>query len=410
MVTQPSTSRIRYAVAVFALVASACEKSPAAPQNAAPTVSVAFEGGSSCTPRPGAPCTLSVFAIARDPDGDPLRYRWSGCASGDAVRATCTVERSGPVTASLEVSDNHGHAVSASATGEGAALPNSPPLLTVAFAGPSKCIQDGSAPCFLTVQAQASDPDDDPLTYTWSGCATGGSPQATCTVSHVGSVVARLDVSDGHEHTVTATLSGEGIPRPNAPPTVVVTFQGPSACTPLPRKPCTLDVLAEAADPDGDPIRYAWSGCASGTSARATCIVTQPGRVTASVEVSDDHNASGHGVTVGQGSNRPPDVQIGYITLYPSGTIEILGNVSDPDEGFLCGREYCAAVTASGVCASAALQCTCLAGLEASVHRTAPSGICTVTFSLKDSWEEVGTPSISFDVSNPTIWWREPRD
>jgi hypothetical protein len=102
-------------------------------------------------------------------------------------------------------------------------------------------------------------------------------------------------------------------------------------------------------------------------------------------------------------------VQIGYVTLY-SNTIEMLGVVFDPDEGFICERAYSGAATASGGYASPRLECTCLAGLEASVLRTAPSGICTVTFSVKDSWEPVGTPAISFDVSNPTIWWREPRD
>ena len=72
---------------------------------------------------------------------------------------------------------------------------------------------------------------------------------------------------------LTTSLGGDTlkITYASKPPTVVVTFQGPSACTPLPRKPCALDVLAEAADPDGDPIRYAWSGCASGTSPSPVC-------------------------------------------------------------------------------------------------------------------------------------------
>ncbi|HMF58883.1 MAG TPA: hypothetical protein VK595_00845 [Vicinamibacterales bacterium] len=29
------------------------------------------------------------------------------------------------------------------------------------------------------------------------------------------------------------------------------------------------------------------------------------------------------------------------------------------------------------------------------------SGVCTVTFTLKDSWGQIGTPSFSLDVNNP---------
>ena len=106
--------------------------------------------------------------------------------------------------------------------------------------------------------------------------------------------------------------------------------------------------------------------------------------------------------TAATGLNRPPDVQIGYVVLLPSGNaIDLLGNVWDPDEeGETCGRQYCVSAKAEGACRSAFLQCTCLAGLEAEVTRTAPSGICTVTFTLKDSWGQIGTPVYSFDVAN----------
>jgi hypothetical protein len=30
--------------------------------------------------------------------------------------------------------------------------------------------------------------------------------------------------------------------------------------------------------------------------------------------------------------------------------------------------------------------------------------MCTVTFTLKDSWGQVGTPSVTFDVANPKPW------
>jgi hypothetical protein len=316
------------------------------------------------------------------------------------------VERAGPVTARVEVSDTQGHSVTASVTGEGAVIPNSPPAVEVSFVGPSTCIQDGSRPCSLRVRAQATDPDDDPLTYAWSGCASGAAPDATCTVSQIGPVVARVEVSDTHEHTVTATLSGAGVPRPDEPPAVTVQFDGASQCTPLPTQPCTLDVRADVVDAGNQSLRYAWYGCASGTGARATCVVERPGPVSAAVEVSDGNHAPARAQATALGSNRPPDVHVGYVTLFPSGAIEILGNVQDPDEGLLCGRQYCGEATVTGACVNARLECTCLAGLEVFLVRTAASGTCTVTFSLKDSWEQIGTPAISFDVSNPQAWRR----
>jgi hypothetical protein len=258
----------------------------------------------------------------------------------------------------------------------------------------------GSGTCTLTVVAQASDPDGDPLRYVWSGCASGTSARVVCTVERLGPVVASVEVTDDHGHTVTGTLSAEG----NAPPDVTVVFQGPSVCTPQPGKPCALDVLAQASDLDGDPLKYEWSGCASGTAARATCVIERPGPATALVAVTDDHAhtvSSGVSVT-GGGMNHPPGVQIGGIWVSPTGLgFELFGNVDDPDEGFLCGRQYCDSATASGACGSAILQCTCLAGLDAFVSRTAASGVCTVTFTLKDSWGQIGTPSFSFDVNNP---------
>jgi hypothetical protein len=284
-----------------------------------------------------------------------------------------------------------------------APVSNAAPTLTVAFQGVSTCAPQPSKPCTLDVMAQASDPDGDPLRYTWSGCASGTSARATCSVEQVGPVVAFVEVNDDHGHIVTGSISGEGLAISNAAPTVTVVFRGASACTPLPDKPCTVDVLAQASDPDGDPLRYAWSGCATGTSPIATCTIDRPGPANASVEVSDDHGHIVTGSISGDGTNHPPEVHIGYITVFPSGTIELLGNVKDPDEGFLCGRQYCVSATASGACGSARLECTCLAGLEASVTRIAASGTCTVTFSLKDSWGQLGTPSISFDVNNPKV-------
>ena len=96
--------------------------------------------------------------------------------------------------------------------------------------------------------------------------------------------------------------------------------------------------------------------------------------------------------------NRAPTVQIGYVTVFP-GSFELLGNVLDPEEGLLCGRQYCVSAVTSGACGAVTLNCTCLAGLEAFVTKTANAGVCTVTFTLKDTQGLEGASSFSFDVS-----------
>ena len=141
-----------------------------------------------------------------------------------------------------------------------------------------------------------------------------------------------------------------------------------------------------------------WSGCATGTSSQATCSVSQPGPVVATVDVSDGHGHTVRGSASGNGgANQPPGVQIGSITPLGAVTVELLGNIVDPDEGFLCGASYCVSATASGACKpDVFLNCSCLAGLEADAYRTASSGTCTVTFTVKDSWGLIGTPAVTF--------------
>jgi hypothetical protein len=99
-------------------------------------------------------------------------------------------------------------------------------------------------------------------------------------------------------------------------------------------------------------------------------------------------------------TNRAPEVTIGYVTAF-TGSFELLGNVKDPEEGLLCGRQYCVSASATCACGAVTLNCSCLAGLEAFVMKTESAGVCTVTFTLKDSLGLEGQSSYSFDVSRP---------
>ncbi len=182
----------------------------------------------------------------------------------------------------------------------------------------------------------------------------------------------------------------------NAAPRATVIVQGGPACSEL---PCSITVVVNASDPDGDPLTYRWSGCATGTSAQAVCVVTSPDPAVASVEVSDGH---GHAVAASatvQGTNRAPYVQL--MSFYglsdTSPTLEALGNIIDPDEGFLCGGgspgcPYLDSLTVTGDCRPTyAFSCYCLGGVELDIYRTAASGTCTVTIKTKNHQDRIGT-------------------
>jgi len=212
----------------------------------------------------------------------------------------------------------------------------------------------------------------------------------------------------------------------NRAPGVTLAFQGGSSCVPIPPldgmpgRPCGLPVTAQASDPDGDGLTYRWTGCTDYgfPPNQSTCYVRQVGPVTATVEVNDGH---GHTVTAsvaGQGVepppnavNHPPTIGFGYfspIKVPPdSPTLEGLGSIGDPDEGDLCGGgggvggcPWLKAVNVSGDCLPdkyAVLGCYCLGGLTVDVYRTKPSGNCTLTLAVRDSWGL--TTTAAFGVS-----------
>jgi hypothetical protein len=176
--------------------------------NRPPTVSITSCG--ECT----APCALLLAAQATEPDGDELRYSWSGCASGDLTTATCVLDQPGPATATVTVSDGRGGTATASVTLQGAAslsvTKDGDGTGTVRSAPPGiECgTQCNSAYAFGTNVTLTPVPGAGSTFAGWSGACTGTGP-CTLTMDGAKAVTARFGAPVIH---VVSPNGGEILP------------------------------------------------------------------------------------------------------------------------------------------------------------------------------------------------------
>jgi opacity protein-like surface antigen len=123
--------------------------------------------------------SVGVTAMASDPDNDPLNYAWSASGgsvdgAGSQVRWLSAGTTAGSYTVTAHIDDGHGGTAACSADIRVEPKPNRPPTIT--------CSADRSlvfAGERIHITCIASDPDGDPLTYTWhadAGKITGNGP------------------------------------------------------------------------------------------------------------------------------------------------------------------------------------------------------------------------------------------
>ncbi len=165
---------------------------------------------------------------------------------------------------------------------------NKPPVATCS-ATPTMVIADSGDS--IVVNVQASDPDNDPLTYTWStngGKVEGTGAEVRWNSAGVapGSYTVTTAVDDGHGHTVNCTTSITVNPKPNRPPTMTCSADKSSVVNGDP-----VRITAQASDPDGDPLTYSWTTSGgqitgSGPSVQLDTTTAQ-GAVTVSGHVDD---------------------------------------------------------------------------------------------------------------------------
>jgi outer membrane protein OmpA-like peptidoglycan-associated protein len=149
----------------------------------------------------------------------------------------------------------------------------------------------------IAVHVNASDPDNDPLTYSFTatgGAVDGSGPDARWNAGSAtpGSYTITAQVSDGKGGTASCATDIKVEERPNRPPTASLSVE---------RSPILpgehTGITCTGSDPDGDPLTYSYSasgGQVSGTGANASFDATglQPGNYTVKCTVNDGRGAT----------------------------------------------------------------------------------------------------------------------
>jgi PKD repeat protein len=158
------------------------------------------------TPASGyAPLTVALSAAgSSDPENGPLSYSWNfgdGSPSAIGINPSHTYVSSGGYTAVLTVTDDFGNTAQASAVIT-VTTPNLPPAVA-----PTATPTSGTAPLTVRFMAGATDPENDPLSYSWN--FGDGIVDSIANPSHIyttpGTYGATVAVSDGVNPEVTST-------------------------------------------------------------------------------------------------------------------------------------------------------------------------------------------------------------
>jgi len=149
----------------------------------------------------------------------------------------------------------------------------------------------------VTVHVNASDPDNDSLTYSYS--ATGGSVEGTGPEARwssagaaVGSYTVNVKVDDGKGGTASCSADIRVEEKPNHPPTASLSVER-SPILPGER----TGVTCNGSDPDNDPLTYSYTTTGgqivgSGSSVQFDSTGLQPGTYTVNCSVNDGRGAS----------------------------------------------------------------------------------------------------------------------
>ena len=231
---------------------------------------------------------VTLTGAGSDPDGDPLTYSWAQ-TSGTAVMLTVsgnerafTPTSSGSYSFVLTVTDDKGLSASDSVVivvTNPAQPPNQAPA---ASAGVDQQVEAGTP---VTLTGVGSDPENDPLTYSWA--QSGGSP-----VTLAGSANIRTftpTVSGLYTFTLTITDLG-GLSDNDDVQVTVTDAPTPTEPVPMNKPPVAAAGIDQSvptgssvalngtasSDPDGDALTFNWQQTGGPTVALSDATSAQP--------------------------------------------------------------------------------------------------------------------------------------
>jgi outer membrane protein OmpA-like peptidoglycan-associated protein len=189
--------------------------------------------------------------------------------------------------------------------------PNHPPVAACSASPTSVFAGSNDA---VTVHVNASDPDNDTLTYSYTasgGTVEGTGPDARFNTAGLaeGSYTVTAKVDDGKSGTATCAADITVAKKPNQPPTIsCATDRSPI----MPGE--QTGITATASDPDGDPLTYSYSATAgqvSGDGAKAQFDSTglAPGSYTVKCSVGDGRGGTADASTNVDVQQPPPPPQ-----------------------------------------------------------------------------------------------------
>ncbi|MCI4348626.1 MAG: hypothetical protein L3J93_00170 [Thermoplasmata archaeon] len=275
--------------------------SPSASLAISSALSTAVVSASSTRLDVGMSLTL-VVQISGGSGGES--YRWSGlptgCTAGSVASLTCSVTGFGTFTPAITIRDSNGQSTGGSLAGSivVSAMPTASALtVTNSTAASVDAIDAGQAVAFTLVSTVGAGGD----TIVWSGLPTGCTPSGpdvssvSCSPSAVGLFSVHATITDSNGGSATSPTTSLTISSALSAPVV-------TASSTLLDVGMSLTLAVQFSGGSGGET-YRWTGlptgCAAGSVASLTCIVSTAGSFTPVITIRDANGQAAGGTLTG---------------------------------------------------------------------------------------------------------------